>query len=81
VGYVISPLVDRKHRTLSEWVSGTFVLSEVSSNFAEAAPGKLPRPTLDVAIGPFTKTQRLTYAVSMLALFAGAVAASFIIAH
>jgi hypothetical protein len=80
VGYVISPLVDRKHRTLSEWVSGTLVLSEVGSGFSQAT-AKKTKPTLDVVIGPFTKAQRLTYALSMVILFAASVAASFIIAH
>lgn len=80
VGYVISPLIDGKHRTLNEWLSHTLVLSEADAH--QALPDKSKaKPTLDVEVSPFSKAQRLAYAISMAVLIAGAIAASFIIAR
>jgi hypothetical protein len=82
VGYVLSPLIDGKHRTLNEWLSFTLVLSETDTPQVQATPGKdKTKPTLGVEINPFSRAQRLSYVVSMAILVVVAIAASFTIAH
>ena len=77
-GYVLSPLIDRKHRTLSEWVSGTYMISETPSASSHKRP---PRVMLSAVLSDITKAQKKVYVISILLLIVATSIVTFATTH